>query len=606
MRWIALVAGSPIRHLLLALVLASALVAPLAIARPPTPAPGGTIVTWSAFTPSPDSRVIYVSSSQGNDQNSGLSPLQPKRTIAAGKELLRDGFPDWLLLKRGDVFFEPLGAVNISGRNEFEPLVISAYAEGPRPLLLTGIDGGFSGAVSLHDLRYVAVIGLHMRPHKWHGSGADGPVGVRYIAPGTELLIEDCLIEGYVDNIVIQGFSGIRQNTTIRRCVLRDPVKAAGGSTNIFMNQYDGVNLEENALIHSLAAEQRGVKLSHHVYLVEDNTDNNRIVGNIAFNGGRSNFNIRSGGLIQDNLSIRGAMGITVGIFYAANPSSANIVDNVITETRDNDDGQPLGIGVSLARVRDSLVRGNVITRNTSGTNPTAIRLFQGVNNVQFSDNIVWRWMPRFQPAEGFPVIGIQSDVGGPVFFSGNEIQLVGNGLTLALDNPSPPPGVVNFSANDYFSLRPGTNWFQVGINNLSAPQWQQAYGEWNLSTSRFPYDDPDRAVETYAALVGLNPTVDAFLDAVMSQSKQDWRPQFTAGIVNQWIRSGFAVTGTPRCIADLNRDGLVNSADNLLMQSWMQRGDWQADINQNGSIGIDDLMSWNAAASVWPCSTGP
>src|SRR6266478_3333053 len=51
---------------------------------------------WTLVTPSPDSRIIYVSSSTGNDANSGLSRFAPLKTIAKGESLLRDGMPDWL------------------------------------------------------------------------------------------------------------------------------------------------------------------------------------------------------------------------------------------------------------------------------------------------------------------------------------------------------------------------------------------------------------------------------------------------------------------------------------------------------------------------------
>jgi hypothetical protein len=53
---------------------------------------------WTILTPSPDSRVVYISTSMGNDANSGMTEASPKRTIAAGYQLLRDGYPVWLLL----------------------------------------------------------------------------------------------------------------------------------------------------------------------------------------------------------------------------------------------------------------------------------------------------------------------------------------------------------------------------------------------------------------------------------------------------------------------------------------------------------------------------
>src|SRR5262245_20542208 len=87
---------------------------------------------WTVLTPSPDSRVVHVSSSQGNDANDGLSPTKPKRTLAAGKALMRQGYPDWLVLRSGDVWLnESFGHWGTSGRSSQEPQVLSSYGSGP-------------------------------------------------------------------------------------------------------------------------------------------------------------------------------------------------------------------------------------------------------------------------------------------------------------------------------------------------------------------------------------------------------------------------------------------------------------------------------------------
>src|SRR5258705_6452257 len=41
--------------------------------------------SWTTFTPSADTRVVYVSSSTGNDTNNGLSSTTYKLTISHGK-----------------------------------------------------------------------------------------------------------------------------------------------------------------------------------------------------------------------------------------------------------------------------------------------------------------------------------------------------------------------------------------------------------------------------------------------------------------------------------------------------------------------------------------
>ncbi len=105
---------------------------------------------WTVFTPSADTRLIYVSSSAGDDATGatyapgaaavGGEPFQPSgpihafKTIAAAQKLARDGFPDWVLLKRGDSWHE--APHMLSGRSVSEPSLVGAYGEGPRPLLL--------------------------------------------------------------------------------------------------------------------------------------------------------------------------------------------------------------------------------------------------------------------------------------------------------------------------------------------------------------------------------------------------------------------------------------------------------------------------------------
>ena len=92
---------------------------------------------WTILQPSADSRLVYVSSSEGNDANDGLTPETAKATIDAADALIRDGFPDWLMLKRGDVFQQPNLGRWKNGRSASEPLVMTYYGDsGPRPIII--------------------------------------------------------------------------------------------------------------------------------------------------------------------------------------------------------------------------------------------------------------------------------------------------------------------------------------------------------------------------------------------------------------------------------------------------------------------------------------
>lgn len=65
----------------------------------------------------------YVSSSEGSDDNDGLSPLQPRKTVASIRE--KDNVT--ILLKSDDVFFERLSG--------YKNATISSYGSGKRPII---------------------------------------------------------------------------------------------------------------------------------------------------------------------------------------------------------------------------------------------------------------------------------------------------------------------------------------------------------------------------------------------------------------------------------------------------------------------------------------
>jgi hypothetical protein len=84
---------------------------------------------WTVFSPSADTHKIYVSNSMGSDANDGLSENTPVQTLAKGLSLMRDGYPDWLLLKAGDTWTgEAFDYVPSSGRSAAEPMLISSWA----------------------------------------------------------------------------------------------------------------------------------------------------------------------------------------------------------------------------------------------------------------------------------------------------------------------------------------------------------------------------------------------------------------------------------------------------------------------------------------------
>jgi len=150
---------------------------------------GGTLDVngWRHFTESEDTVKVYVSSSLGDDNNTGLTPESPLQTISRGRALLRDQHPDWLLLRRGDDFYvsndensgEPefFNAWFHRGRSIEEPMVIGSYGTNANPpRLMTGSMSGFqteyrpgifNGTTNNPDgpISNLAIVGIHFIAH---------------------------------------------------------------------------------------------------------------------------------------------------------------------------------------------------------------------------------------------------------------------------------------------------------------------------------------------------------------------------------------------------------------------------------------------------------
>lgn len=82
-------------------------------------------------------RTFFVSSSQGDDKNDGLSPKSPWRTLEkVNSASLRPG--DRVLFKRGDFW---RGQLIPQSGEEGAPIVYGAYGKGEKPLLLGSVSG---------------------------------------------------------------------------------------------------------------------------------------------------------------------------------------------------------------------------------------------------------------------------------------------------------------------------------------------------------------------------------------------------------------------------------------------------------------------------------
>lgn len=522
--------------------------AALALAVVVTLTQGAYASGWSDFLPSPDSRIIYVSSSQGNDSNSGLTPQTPVKSIGAGYSKLRDGYPDWLMLRRGDTWVNEGFGSNVwskSGRSEAEPMRLSAYGSDPkRPRFLVSGDG----FVCHHNRSNVAVTGIHFQ------SSNGGNDGMRIImAYGENWLIEDCKIEGFQNNMNLQGFGtpGEIHNLRVRRSVIADAASAGGGhSQGIFAHNIKGLLIEECVIDRNGWSQDSNPNgagyptvFNHNMYITTYTT-NAVVRGNIVCDASSHGVQLRCGGTLEDNLFARNPLGI---LFGGGDPNpdththgiTGTVRNNVVIEGRDINSSNPRGFGIDLYNVGSGTVRDNIIANALNAGQPrpmtfggTGYGSGVGVRNTNTHDNIVFNWSGTVQFA-GSNLANLT--------FNGNDVQVPNTNWVVEHQN-SGTTGAVTAGDNRYHTGAADHQWVLIQGGFQSLANWLSMIGDNTSTASQVSYPDPNRNLGTYNASLGGSNSHQAFMAEARNQSRSNWREEYTAEAVIAYIRAGFGL----------------------------------------------------------------
>ncbi|MBK7644939.1 MAG: hypothetical protein IPJ19_18165 [Planctomycetes bacterium] len=530
--------------------------------------PGTTSTGWTTFTPSSDSRLVFVSNSGGNDSNNGLSESAPKRTIAAGKALMRNGFPDWLLLKCGDTWDEAIGTWSNSGRSMSEPTLISSYGTGDRPFLRTGLETCVVPAY-LTNPNYVSIVGLHFKANLYNGSNGS-PSGVNWIRHTDGFLLEDCYIERYSSNVIIQEFNETNgnqppnrhTNVRIRRNIISECYNCVntGGSSGVssnglFVYNCDGILIEENVFDHNGTVDSIPgaipIWFRHNGYVCNGNTGV-ALRGNIVY--GTDSVMMRCGGDVENNLYLENYNAVLYGL--GIEPESAGVTgtvrDNVVLDARDYGDGTggfvAGGLAIDMGNVAQSVVDNNIFAHNVHGSSPRPLQIhddhnynsYRVVDNTTISNNIFYDW--------GGTCIDINTSTGGQSQQPHN-LQFLGNILENTRDNSplvhhtvSASLAGVTGAGNTFNSMASTSAWFQVNGANESLTQWKASLAppDTTSTAAHTNFPDPNRTIATYMTSLGGSATMQAFIAQCRLQSKATWNPMYTADAVNTYIRAGF------------------------------------------------------------------
>lgn len=551
---------------------------------------------WTMFAPSADSRIVYVSSSGddvtaeyylpsdpviGSDPSNPIGPINAYQTIAAAMLEMREFYPDWMLLKRGDTLYESLSN-NLqlqSGRNAAEVKLFSAYGTGERPLLKTGINPGFGLSYTDSFLAFttdniaIAHIDFHAHTRDPNSpdftTGADGAQGgsngFRIIKSGSNILIEGCKFSYYANNSVqvSPGATNRLVNFKLRRNIIAHNYRNVSGTAHcqgIYTGpEVDSMLIEDNIFWHNgwsedpvISSTENGAPatiFNRNAYL-NRGEDDLVVKGNIFAESSSEGLQQRSGGLSEDNLCLKNSRGILFGQWQALWPSEAvggTVRNNVCLDAQDIAD-LPRGGGIQFEQVDGVQMYNNIIAHQTSGTgNIRGISLDDNFLNVTIENNIVYNWSRPSWPdindtrATALRIGSVVSPAN--LTIRNNEFQQPGLGFAASSVDASPPG--VSLLNNTYYSTSPNpptlwsNGWFQIA-GSVSSDLWITEMDDAMALLEEIDYSDPSRTIETYMTAQGGTPTLTAFMEETMQQRKGYWRNEYTSYAVNCYVREGF------------------------------------------------------------------
>jgi hypothetical protein len=501
---------------------------------------------WTEFTPSPSTVQIHVSESQGSDLNSGLSPNDAVQTLAMGISLLRDGFPDWLLLRRDDVWTnENLGLWTKSGASPAERMLIGSYGSGLRPHIKTGTSSGLT--VQSGPVSNLAIVGLRLEPHTYTGS--EGSIGVRWQHQGENILIEDCYLLGFESNVVIDPASGWVSDVQIRRSIIADAHAMAGVSTGARFSNTHGILLEENLFDHN--GWKAGVAPQvpyNHAIDVRGSCTSFVATGNLVARSSHAGLQATAGGNCDDNLFVRNPVGAAFGhvidTTYPATPGGVggSFSRNLIVEGVDLA-YTPAAEGLYLGNLASSgtTVQGNIIAHAMGVLPPSAWAIHVSessgpILNLTIAETISMGW-------EGGLYIAPPITTPGSITFTGNTVMnsCFYHGL---VHDPGGVAPTLNFGGNTYHSFLSSGLPFFGAATWMDFAAWVAYSGETGSSYQGVNFAASGRHAGMYHALLGGTPSLSGFLQSARQQQRGSWNGAYTAAALGAWLRNGFAVVG--------------------------------------------------------------
>ena len=402
----------------------------------------------------------------------------------------------------------------------------------------------------------------------------DDSLAVRMYAPHDvvmgSILLEDNLFNYFSKAVTIHG-GGDFLDIVFRRNIVLNSFSEDSHSQGIYAS-HTSILMEENIFDHNgwykqqlgegnETAEGQATMFNHNTYFSNANYTISR--NNIFLRASSIHQKwtanapkysvedeIMSSNLLMDgNLFVGGEIGISAGgnIDYDTGYRwrNVNVIDNVMLAIgRDQPTNRTLGWYIEASDWQDGNICGNYLLHNDnpSVTNLLGIFINGHGSNITASYNLIYG-LKKDTSNENSGSIIINNGPKEGVRVTDNILQLVDSKM-----RPVVADGIqqITFNDNKYFSEADPDLWFRSDGKDYDFGSWVSYAGDTNSVSSRHEILKPERNFETYLSSIGINPSVDSFVEEVKKQSKFNWHQAFTAKAINKYIKEGYGGFSCP------------------------------------------------------------
>lgn len=488
--------------------------------------------------PGDSAQIVFVSSTDGDDENSGLSAGAPVQTLEKAKSFLRSDEADWIVAKRGDVWGKGFGVWNSSGKDETNRDVLTAYGDSSlhRPTLHTENDNATGMSIwpssGASALRHLTISGIQLTAVAGHGGS-----GIRMLGNTEDVVVHDTRVSFYKVGMVFQGTDGGHHNklAVVGNTLDHNAPTGSGHSQGLFAYATCKMIVRDNKVINNGYTtrddpETGATTFNQGLYFQADQCEVEEFIGNQVRGNAAAGVQFRSGVKNAElNLFSRNGSQIVIanGTLPEYQGSYSTLQKNVLVEGSYLQSAENPG---ALAKVgmysRGGLyvasdnVFSDMIKHIEGSICNEAYR--RGLCNMNFQDNffVNGKSHPETESISKISAPGLLDEDFVEAVFSGNTFYMphlfesAGSApetfFTFAneLDGQVLPSAGLSFSNNRYIHgdiANSGTDFFRAFGSGLNLQEWKAGNGgsvgaiePSALALTQLSLPDPCRTVATY------------------------------------------------------------------------------------------------------------